>query len=331
VLEGSRPALNAHEIFVRYFLPLYPADAREDLARARSTDANPGQNPAILAHLDEAAQRFASNAPALFGLFGKDLAVDVLDRSDASIHRLSAALTRTRRDAWAGEGEAGTPGNTLFNVVVHGAAYLGACVVASHGGTWRVRRPLWESVVGLKSHAGDGDLAVFHWWLKALGDDALAAPEPGAPAGATLADRYRAHVEVPCARADDLPRVFAGDRSLPRLKEPNYDRLHKYLRAHLPELRDLGEHFPTPERFSGFAFRWMDFHRVGDGRLALMAGASPAGLHLFWLDGAGFDKSVFYPCDAFPDPIVRVDGEHVVAITSEAGSPRVHEMLWWGP
>jgi hypothetical protein len=316
--------VDAHEIFVRYFLPLYPLDVRDDLARARATDANPGGNPVIVGHLDEAAELFASNATTLFGV---DLG---LDRSDASVHRLSAALSLARRDTWAREGEAGTPDNTLFNVLVHGSAYLGACICASHGGTWRVRRPLWESLVGLRSRAGEADLAVFHWWLKSLTDDVLAAGAD-APTKASLADRYRAHVEVPCARADALPRIFVGERLLPRLKDPNYDRLHKYLRAHLPEIRDLGEHFPTPERFSGFGFRWMDFHRLSEGRLVLLVGASPAGLHLFWLGADGFDKSAFYPCEAFPDPIVRLDGDRIVAMTSEAGSQRVHEMLWWGP
>ncbi len=319
--------MDAHEIFTRYFLPLYPGDAREDLARARAVDANPAKNPAILAHLDEAAERFAANAPALLGLSREELA---LDRSDASVHRLGAALTTARRDALAHDGEPGTAENALFNVVVHGAAYVGACVVASHGGEWAVRRPLWESRVGLKSRAGEAELAVFHWWLKSLADETL-APPVDAPPGATLADRYRAHVEVPCAAADALPPVFVGERALPRLKEPSYDRLHKYLRSHLPELRDLGEHFPEPERFAGFGFRWMDFHRLGAGRMALMAGASPAGLHLFWIGAEGFEKSAFFPCDAFPDPVVRVEGERIVALTSEAGSQRLHEMLWWGP
>lgn len=313
--------MDAEEIFVRYFLPLYPPDAREDLALVRATDANPARNPGIVGHLEEAAARFEANARALFGT---DLG---LDRTDASVHRLSAALTLARRDAWAHEGAEGTAESTLFNVVVHGAAYVGACIVASHGAAWSVRRPLWESLVHLRSRAGEGDLAVFHWWLKSLADGALASPE----AAATLADRYRAHVEVPCAPADALPRIFAGERALPRLKEPNYDRLHKYLRAHLPELRDLGEHFPTPERFGAFGFRWMDFHRLGDGRLALMAGASPAGLHLFWLGAGGFEKSAYFPCDKFPDPVVRLDGERIVAMTSEGGAQRVHEMLWWGP
>ena len=317
--------MDAQEIFGRFFLPLYPADARDDLARARSTDANPGANPTLVAHLDEAAERFASIAPRIFGT---DLA---LDRTDASVHRLSAAVTLARRDAWSREGDAGTPESSIFNVVVHGAAYVGACVVHSHGASWRIRRPLWESLVGLKSRAGEADLAVFHWWLKSLADDVLGPQKPDTPPGATLADRYRAHVEVPCTPVDALPKVFVGERALPRLKEPNYDKLHKYLRAHLPELRDLGEDFPAPERFSGFAFRWMDFHRLGEGRMALMAGASPAGLNLFWLGHAGFDKSAFYPCDAFPDPIVRVEDERLVVLTSEGGAQRIHEMLWWGP
>ncbi len=60
-------SVNAEELFVRFFLPLYPADARADLARARATDANPANNAAVLAHLEDAAQVFVRNAPALFG------------------------------------------------------------------------------------------------------------------------------------------------------------------------------------------------------------------------------------------------------------------------
>jgi hypothetical protein len=317
--------VNAEDLFSRFFLPLYPEDARVDLARARATDANPASNPAVLKHLDGAADAFVHNAASLFGT---DLH---LDRSDASVHRLSAALTAERRDAWVTQGEPGTPESTLFNAVIHGTAYVGACVVASHGGVWSVRRPLWESVVRLRSPAGVAELAVFHWWLKSLAADAIPGSGGATPGNATLADRYRTHVEVPCAPTDAMPFIFAAERSLPRLKDPTYDKLHKYLRAHLPELRDLGDNFPSPERFAELGFRWMDFHRLGGGRLALFAGASPSGLHLFWLGAAGFDKSVFIPCDAFPDPIVRSDAERVTAITSEGGANRVHEMLWWGP
>jgi hypothetical protein len=323
--------VDAAALFARFFLPLYPADAREDLARARGTDANPAGNPALVAHLDDAAAGFVRNAPALFGgRVGADLG---LDRSDASVHRLSAALTRERRDAWAAMGEPGSAENALFNAVVHGAAYVGACIVANYGegagaregvsASWGVRRPLWESVVRLRSHAGEGDLAVFHWWLKSLADDAQ---------GTTLADRYRAYVEVPCARPELLPILAIPEgRSLPRLKGPRYDLLYKYLRAHLPELRDLGADFPSPERFEAFGLRWLDFYLVGGGRMLLLAGAAPEGLHLFWLTAAGFEKSAFFPCEAVPAPIVRLDGDRIVAMTSEAGTPRVHEMLWWGP
>ena len=323
--------MDAEELFTRWFLPLYPPDARADLARARAADANPGGNPAFLAHLDEAAERFVANAPALFGA---DLG---LDGSDASVHRLSAALTAERRDRWAALGAAGTAENALFNVVVHGAAYVGACVVARHRGVWSVRRPLWESVVRLKSQAGEADLAVFHWWLKSLADDVVGLPaepastEAGWTGGATLADRYRAHVEIPCTEPSELPVVVATARSLPRLLKPSYDLLHKYVRAHLPELRDLGKDFPSPERFTAFAFRWVDFHLLGGGRLVLMAAASAQGLHLFWLGAQGFEKSVFFACDAFPDPVVRVEADRVRAMTSDEGEAREHEMLWWGP
>jgi hypothetical protein len=318
--------VDPEDLFVRYFLPVYPPDSRANLARARAVDANPARSPALFGHLDEAADRFVENARALFG------AGLVLDRTDESVHRLSAALTSERRDAWAAEGAPGSAENTLFNVVVHGAAYVGACVVARHGGVWSVRRPLWESVVRLKSRAGEGDLAVFHWWLKSLTDEALAGSAGAAASGeATLADRYRTHVEVPCARPEALPVVVRGDRALPRLKQPSYDLLHKYLRAHLPEVGDLGRDFPAPERFAELAFKWIDFHVLGDGRLVLFAGCSGNGLHLFWLGAAGFEKSAYFPCDGFPEPIVRVLGERIAAMTSDGGETRTHEMLWWGP
>jgi hypothetical protein len=308
--------VDAEELFARWFLPLYPADARADLAGARATDANPAGNRALRSHLADAADRFVGNAPALFG---EDLG---LDGSDASVHRLSAALTAARRDAWAAQGAAGSAESVLFNVAVHGAAYVGACIVAGHGGRWGVRRPLWESVVRLASRAGEADLPVFHWWLKSLA---------GAGEGATLADRYRAHVEVPCARPEELRPFVVGPRPLPRLKQPRYDLLHKYVRAHLPELRDLGAHFPSPERFADYAFRWLDAHVLGDGRMVLLAGASAHGLHLFWLTEAGFEKALFVACDPFPDPLVRVEGDRLLALTSEAGTQRTHEWLWWGP
>jgi len=311
--------VDAEALFRRFFLPLYPPDAQSDLAKARATDANAANNPAILEHLDDAASRFVDNARALFG---KDLG---LDRSDASVHRLSAALTPALRDAWAKQGTEGTAESVLFNAVVHGAAYVGACIALQHGGVWGVRRPLWESVVHLRSRAGEGDLAVFHWWLKSLADEAQGGQH------VTLADRYRTHVEVPCARPEELPVVIAGTRAPPRLKKPSYHALHQWLRAHLPELRDLGEHFPTAERFDAFGLRWVDAHVLGGGRMVLLAGASAEGLHLFWLTASGFDKAVFVPCDAFPDPVVRLQDDRIVALTSEGGEARSHEMLWWGP
>jgi hypothetical protein len=315
-------SLNAEELFVRFFLPLYPPDARSsaDLARARVTDANPGRNRFIVAHIDDASQRFTGSARQMFGA---DVAAGLaLDGTDASVHRLSAALTRERRDAWAAQGAAGSSDNALFNVAIHGSAYVGSCVVAAHGGEWSVRRPLWESVVRLRSRAGDADLAIFQWWLKSLADDAQ---------GVSLADRYRAHVEVPCARPEELPVLVAGERALPRLVKPRYDSLHKYLRAHLPEVRDLGEHFPSPERFEAFALRWIDFYLLGGGRIVLLAAASQGGLHLFWISATGFDKSAFFAGDAFPDPVVQIRGERIVAMTRDGGQERVHELLWWGP
>jgi len=308
--------VKAEDLFLRFFFPLYPADARADLAKARTVDANPGKNSAIRMHLGDAASTFVNNATTLFGA---DLG---LDGTDASVHRLSAALTLERRDAWAAIGDVGSADNALFNAVVHGAAYVGSCIVRNHHAEWSARRPLWESVVRLRSRAGEGDLAVFHWWLKSLGNDEQRV---------TLADRYRAHVEEPCARPEELPVIASPVGALPRLNRPQYNSLHKYLRAHVPQLRDVGRDFPSPERFAALDLGWIDFHLVGGGRMLLLAGASPKGLHLTWLSATGFEKAVFVACDAVPAPIVRLQRERIVAMTSEQGRMRTHEMLWWGP
>lgn len=306
--------VTAESLLRELFLPLYPPDARADLAKARSEDANPAGNPSVLAHLEDAANRFAEIAPLTVapGL--------VLDFSDASVHHLSAKLDPKTRDRLRAEGEG--PENALFNVVVHGAAYVGACIVKNHGGVWRVRRPLWESLVALKSRAGEADLAVFHWLLKSLADDATAS----------LADRYRAHVEVPTATPETLPVIAPPDRRLPKLAKPRYDALYKYLRAHLPELRDVGEHFPSPERFEDFGLKGLSFTLVGGGRMLVLHGASDKGLHVFWLTKEGFEKGAFFPCDKFPEPMLRPKNDDVLeVVVSEDGAMRVHELLWWGP
>lgn len=308
-------------LFRDYFWPLYPEDARADLARARARDANPGANPAVLAHLDEAAAVFVAMHARVFG---KDLA---LDYSDASVHRLGAALTRERRDALA-RPSAGSPITELFNVVVHGTAYVGRCIVRSHDAEWEVRRPLWESPVRLRSRAGVAELAVFQWWLKALADDAY--DDAGLPRHG-LAERYRTYVEVPTVDPQELPVIADASRALPRLAKVRYDLLHKYFKAHLPEVKDLGVDFPSAERFDAYAFQWLDVRLVGDGRMVLVYGPGQGGLHAFWLDRGGFQKSVLFACDAFPEPVVELQDDRIRFVVSFEGKTVLHEVLWWGP
>lgn len=315
-------AVTAERLFREAFLPLYPADAATDLARARREDANPANNPTIVAHLGEAADVFAKMAPQVLGPPGANLD---LDFSDASVHRLSAALTRDVRERWRAEPAYGTSESTLFNVVVHGSAYVGECIVRAHRGVWLVRRPLWESLVALRSAAGDAQIAVFHLWLKALSDEALAGK------AASLADRYRTHVEVPTFDADALPVFLKTERRTPRLSKVRYDAFYKYLRAHFPEIRDVGADFPSPERFDELRLRWIEGHVVGGGRMALFAGAGEAGVHLYWLDASGFVKAAFVPADKFPEPIVRIDGPRVRVLVQQDGQPAERDMLWWGP
>jgi hypothetical protein len=326
---------SAESLFRDFFLPLYPEDAKSDLGRARAEDANPAGNPNVLGHLEDAARVFVEMAPVVLGAAPETLA---LDFTDASVHRLSAALTTEQRDRLVAQGKGAD--NALFNFVVHGAAYVGACVVRAHGGVWSVRRPLWESIVRLRSRAGDADLPIFHWWLKSLADP---AGEDAATLGATLADRYRAHVEVPCARPEELPVIAPADRELPRLAKVRYDAFYKYLRARLPELRDVGEAFPSPERFAELGFDHLDFALLGGGRMLLVHGPTKHGLHAFWLTKEGFEKGAFWPADAFPKPLLRVKrgkgpeggppgaDERIEVVLSRDGNPVVVELLWWGP
>ncbi|HMJ53866.1 MAG TPA: hypothetical protein VK540_17395 [Polyangiaceae bacterium] len=314
---GAPDLLTPTRLFERYFWSLYPEDVRADLTRARATDANPAGNPHILRSLDEIADTFVVLAPSAFA--GADLR---LDGSDASVHRLAAALDRKKRDRWASErGPDGAP--LLTHVVVHGAVYVGRCAVTNHGGIWQVRRPLWESLVRLQSAAGQGNLAVFQWWLKSLSDGEI---DRG-----TLSDRYRAHVEEPRLRPETLPPILDAERRIPRLAKVRYDTLYKHLRAHLPELADLGEHFPTAERFAELGFRHLDFLWLGGTRMLLVHGPGATGVHFFWLGKAGFAKGAYYPADAGSAYELAVEGETLCVTISLQGARAEHVMLWWGP
>ncbi len=316
-MTNALPTWTAKALFERYFLPLYPPELRGELAQARTTDANPAQNPRLLAAVQEIADAFSMLAPATLGV-----ALE-LDFSDASVHRLAAAVTREVRDRLLPAIDEVGVVPPLVHLVTHGAAYVAACVVKNHGGVWQLRSPLWESLVRLESRAGSGDLAVFQWWLKALSDDEIDEPR--------LGDRYRLHVEVPMARPEELPMIAPAERKLPRLVKVRYDAFYRHLKAHLPELRDVGEHFPTAERFAELAFDWLDFKLLGDGRMLLIHGPTAEGVHLIWLDASGFSGSVFFPADALPEHRVEVEGDRLAVTVPVLGREQRHELLWWGP
>ncbi len=163
--------------------------------------------------------------------------------------------------------------------------------------------------------------------MKSLADQ---DPDAGLPP-TTLADRYRTHVEIPCLDPDSLPRFLDADRRIPRLAKVRYASLHQHLRAHVPEIRDLGEHFPTAERFEAMRFEWLDLVVVGGGRMLLLFGPGEGGAHLVWVTAAGFEKSAHVPADAFPAPVLKLDGEKLCVLVQVDGKRVVHEMLWWGP
>lgn len=305
--------MSPEELFAKYFAPLYPKGV--SLAELRRTDANPAQNPSILAQIAGAAVAFAKLAPAAIG------EATLLDFSDASVHKLGALLTKERRDRWMVESDGEAP--LIVKIATHGALYLGACVVKNHGGAWQVRRPTWESLVRLESKAGVADLALFQWWLKALSDDEIGK--------ARLADRYRTYVEVPTFDASKLEIIAPASRKVPRLAKVRYDTLHQHLRAHLPELKSVGDDFPSPERFAEMSFKQLDFLLVGEGRMLIAWGPTDRGAHVFFFDKSGFVKSAFYEADAFPAPVVEAKDDKLLVLVRVNGEERAHETMWWGP
>jgi hypothetical protein len=313
---------SADALFATHFLPLYPDQTPAALANLREQDANPANNPSLLLPLREAAETFARLAPAM--LAAPQLA---LDFSDASIARLSAAvraanlLERLGRTTIAESPRA----SELANFTIHASAYVGECVVRNHAGRWQLRNPLWESRVFLASAAGEAQLPIFHWWLRTL----VETEAEFAVAGG-LASRYRSYVQVPCFDAQQLVKIASADRKLPKLSKVRYDLLYKHLKAHLPELRDLGQDFPTPERFAAYEFKWLDFLWLGDGKMVLFYGQGKGGLHLFWMSAQGFEQSALIPCDGFPAPIVRCDAQKIVIVFSVDQQLLTQEMLWWG-
>ncbi len=311
--------LRADELFRTAFARLYPPGA--DLDELRRTDANPAGNPAIFAKLEELAATFARLAPAALHEPGTaDLAL-ALD--DASVHRVAARIDRARRDAWLAEvDDSGV--SRLAVLTLHGAVWTGACIVATRPARarWLVRNPLWESRVRLESAAGVGELAPFMWWLKSLADEEVDKT--------ALSARYRTHVEVPTFDGDALAVIAPPDRRFPRLAKARYDALFRHLKAHAPEIRSVGEDFPSPARMDELGFAWIEGRWLGGGRMLLLHGPTKTGTMAMWLSIDGFVKSAYFEGDRGAPHVVDVDGDKLRFIVQVGGKSVVHEMLWWG-
>ncbi|MEM9692101.1 MAG: hypothetical protein AAGA56_06130 [Myxococcota bacterium] len=308
---------SAESLFEQYFLALYPSAEPEALQRLRTEDANPGGNPHIFAQLEAIAETFTKVAPRALGTPSLHL-----DYSDASVHRLAAALDRDTRDRLLRSASADEP-PPLVHLVTHGAVYVGACIVENHGGRWQVRSPLWESLVRLESAAGIGQLALFQWWLKCLSDAEIDEPR--------LADRYRLLVEAPTFDASTIVPWVPATLRAPRLKEVSYDMLVKYVRKHLPQLKGVGPDFPTPAQFQNLGFKWIELVSLGEGRLVLLHGAADQGVRLFWLAKDGFAGAQFIPADPFVPHRLALEGDKIVIEVPVGSDRQRHEMLWWGP
>lgn len=315
IVDAPSPGPTREALFREHFLRYYPAGATLDEIRA--TDANPAENPTILGELEDTARRFAKLAPVAL----REPTLD-LDLTDASIHRLAQLITSDFRDRAMKEDAGGTSLFVAF--VIHACAYLGECARRGRDARWRVRSPLWESRVEVSGPAGTFELAPFSIWLGVFSGAEIDR--------ATLGDRYRTLVEAPTFDGDALPR-WTTPRELPRLKAPRYDLLVKYLQAHLPEVKDLGAHFPGKERFGELAFHTLDFLVVGDGRALVMHGPRDTGIQLFWIGADGFEKSFYLEADTRRPYQLRDKGP-VLELTFHVPSsraPQVQELLWWGP
>lgn len=306
-------ALSATDLLNRWFWPHYPADVRAAPFLHRDVDANPGNNPSLLAPLTEAAELFAANAEGLLG--------EALPLTDAGVATLARSLTRARRDDWMAKSDPASPEGLFFQAVVHMAMYVGEVIVREHGGRWELRRPLWESVVHRR---GGGAVCPFHWLLKSLADDAVD--------DLTLAARWRVHVLMPDLDVGALP-VIAPAKKLPGLKRPNYDLLVKYLHQHLPELKDVGEAFPSPAEFTARGYESLSFERLHGGRVVALHGLiptqgdGPATVEVWWMTARGSDHADTIPCDAGVAYFGRAVSDELVEVTvAWQGKPRTHRL-----
>ena len=300
----------AQDLLAHWFWPHYPSDVRAAPFLHRDVDANPAGNPAFAAALAEAAALFVRNAP---GLLGAELAL-----TDAGVGTLARALTRARRDGWMAQSDPSSPDNLFLQAIVHGAAFLGEVIVREHGGRWEIRRPLWESVVH-RRHGGA--VSPFHWLLKSLADDAID--------DAPLSVRWNVHITMDDVSPDSLP-VIAKTRTLPPLKAPTYDLLVKYIHQHLPELRDVGEGFPSPEAFTAKAYPRLGFEPLHGGRVvalhAQLEGESPT-VEITWMTARGFERTETLPCDAGVAYFARAVTNELLEITlAWQGRPRTHRL-----
>jgi len=185
--DGAR---SAQALFQGVFWPLYPAEARRDLAAVRESFLNPANDCFLTELIDEIAEAFKFLAPSLLGLDA-----DALDDTDASVHRLGDALTRSRRDSLLNERTVGTHRTPLLAMIaIHGTLYVERCIVRNHRGQWFIRKPLWESSVGIQTVHGDCEMSVFQWWLKSLSDEEI-DQRP-------LGDRYHRYIESACRGVD---------------------------------------------------------------------------------------------------------------------------------
>lgn len=314
--RAAQSALTAETLLREHLWAHYPSEVRRD-PDLLTRDANPGENPALYRPLAEAAELFAQNAPRLVGT--------ALSFDEAGVVALSRALDRTRRDAWLAASPAGDPGGMFINVMVHASAWLGEVIVRAHHGRWRLRNPLWESVVE-RRHGGA--VAPLHWLLKSLADDEVGTD--------SLAGRFHVHVALADASPDEMP-VLADARRLPTIQAPTYDLLVKYLHAHLPRVNDLGAGFLTPREFADRRYQTLGFALFHGGRVLLVHGQTaadsdrPGVVELHWLTALGLDHTDALPCDPGVPCFVRaLDDARVEVTLSWQTRPHTHRLSFRG-
>ena len=263
---------------------------RRRSARSRATDANPAKNP----HDHRAARRGRRRSSRGSRRRRSARPTSTLDFSDASVHRLGApsslarGATRGSSEKIAGHAAAGADGDARR------ALPRGVRGARRTAGSWQVRRPPGSRWCGSSRGPGvgrAGAVSVVAEGARRRGDRRRAPrrPLPRARGAADASTPRRCRAIAPAGPA----AAAAGQGALRHAAQAP--------RAHLPELRSVGDDFPSPERVDEMGFSLAGLHA---GRATVgcccMHGAGARGRAPLLARRRRLREAAYLPADKFP-------------------------------